>query len=633
MARQEIPLGDAPTGEGGDNAREAFTRVNQMTAELYEGMANLESGKVGTSDPRLSDSREWTAATVPQPEAEAGTSTTRRAWTAQRVWQAAAAWWAASAMKTKLDGIDAGAQANPAAASQAEAEAGTGTVIRSWTSQRIWQAIAAWWNASAMKSKLDGVAANATANATDAQLRDRSTHTGTQLAATISDLAAAVRAVTLAGINSSSAAITSGDTVLSALGKAMGSFVNALPRPTATDAVTLFADTAATAGWVNALMGGPYTGRQADHPDGATPAGTLDAVNYYWVLNILYAGGGGNLLQVAFPYASAAPNGRERIKFRIKGGSTWGAWLPFTVGTLTQSTVDVTAGRILKAGDGGWMGDIPVVTGSTNLDDRTIRGFRYYDNTVSGTQPSGVAAGIFNTFGIANNLVTQEFWEIITGTTSGRKWRRNCYGALAWSPWAEYVQSASVLATVAEASINTPSLQPGRYWVTAGSSGFLPLGSNGYLDHYTPSSGNAKQIYTPFYNSRTFIRIYNSGGWSPWSEQTVLAKFTSPQQSITNGGTITLAHGLSSVIRINVVLVCVTADIGYAVNTRLGLGTFQVHTASAYGFVALIDPSDSTKALVRVNTSGIYLSASGGFGAPTPINSSSWRIVLEVEGS
>lgn len=44
-------------------------------------------------DARLSNSREWTAATVDQAEAEARTSTTRRAWTAQRVGQAIAAWW------------------------------------------------------------------------------------------------------------------------------------------------------------------------------------------------------------------------------------------------------------------------------------------------------------------------------------------------------------------------------------------------------------------------------------------------------------------------------------------------------------------------------------------------------------
>jgi hypothetical protein len=40
------------------------------------------------------------------------------------------------------------------------------------------------------KAKLDGIASAATANATDAQLRDRSTHTGTQAVGTITGLAA-----------------------------------------------------------------------------------------------------------------------------------------------------------------------------------------------------------------------------------------------------------------------------------------------------------------------------------------------------------------------------------------------------------------------------------------------------------
>ena len=39
-----------------------------------------------------------------------------------------------------------------------------------------------------MKTKLDGIAAGATANATDAQLRDRSTHTGTQAISTVTGL-------------------------------------------------------------------------------------------------------------------------------------------------------------------------------------------------------------------------------------------------------------------------------------------------------------------------------------------------------------------------------------------------------------------------------------------------------------
>ena len=74
--------------------------------------------------------------------------------------------------------------------SQVEAEAGTATTRRAFTALRVFQAVAAWWAGSAAASKLAGIASGATANATDAQLRDRSTHTGTQAAGTITGLAA-----------------------------------------------------------------------------------------------------------------------------------------------------------------------------------------------------------------------------------------------------------------------------------------------------------------------------------------------------------------------------------------------------------------------------------------------------------
>lgn len=47
-----------------------------------------EEAFIADDDARLSNAREWVAETVSQAEAEAGTSTTRRAWTAQRVFQA-----------------------------------------------------------------------------------------------------------------------------------------------------------------------------------------------------------------------------------------------------------------------------------------------------------------------------------------------------------------------------------------------------------------------------------------------------------------------------------------------------------------------------------------------------------------
>jgi hypothetical protein len=76
-----------------------------------------------------------------------------------------------------------------ATVTQVEAEAGSSTARLAFTPQRVFQAIAAWWSASAAATKLAGIASGATANATDAQLRDRATHTGTQAATTITGLA------------------------------------------------------------------------------------------------------------------------------------------------------------------------------------------------------------------------------------------------------------------------------------------------------------------------------------------------------------------------------------------------------------------------------------------------------------
>lgn len=49
-----------------------------------------------------------------------------------------------------------------------------------------------WWAASADKTKLDAIATGATANATDAQLRDRTTHTGSQAISTVTGLQTAL---------------------------------------------------------------------------------------------------------------------------------------------------------------------------------------------------------------------------------------------------------------------------------------------------------------------------------------------------------------------------------------------------------------------------------------------------------
>lgn len=120
------------------------------------------------NDSRLSDSREWTASTVSQAEAEAGTSSTPRKWTAQRDRQATNAWWNSSADKAKLDGISAGAQANVATnLSQGTRTTTTVPVTSSTGSSATLTAATtslAGVMSSADKTKLDGISAGATAS-------------------------------------------------------------------------------------------------------------------------------------------------------------------------------------------------------------------------------------------------------------------------------------------------------------------------------------------------------------------------------------------------------------------------------------------------------------------------------------
>jgi hypothetical protein len=75
--------------------------ADAATARTTLGLGTAATVNTGTgasdailgNDSRLTNAREWTANTVDQAEAEAGTATTRRAWTAQRVRQAIAVWW------------------------------------------------------------------------------------------------------------------------------------------------------------------------------------------------------------------------------------------------------------------------------------------------------------------------------------------------------------------------------------------------------------------------------------------------------------------------------------------------------------------------------------------------------------
>lgn len=173
---------------GAVHSHDASAIVSGVVAD-----ARLSGNVVFTTDARLSDAREWSAETISQAEAEAGSAATRRAFTAQRVFQA----------------------------------------------------IAAWWNASSAKTKLDGIAAGATANSTDAQLRDRTTHTGAQAISTITGLQTALDGKAASTHTHTVAAISGLSTVATS-----GSYNDLTGKPTIPSAYTLPTATSTVLGGV-----------------------------------------------------------------------------------------------------------------------------------------------------------------------------------------------------------------------------------------------------------------------------------------------------------------------------------------------------------------------------------------------
>lgn len=109
-------------------------------------------------------------------------------------------------------------------------------------------------------------------------------------------------------------------------------------------------------------------------------------------------------------------------------------------------------------------------------------------------------------------------------------------------------------------------------------------------------------------------------------------EYVSAQQTLVNGGTITLAHGLGGTHALaNLRLVCVEADLSYAVGTIIDMGPIQSHASGPYGFTMFADPANpTTNIITKIGSSGIYLAASGGTGGPTPITNSRWRGIIEA---
>jgi len=83
----------ATTNATNAELRDRATHTGVQAQNTVTGLSAALDAKVDNTDARLSDAREWTATEITQVEAEAGTSTIARKFTALRVRQAIVAWW------------------------------------------------------------------------------------------------------------------------------------------------------------------------------------------------------------------------------------------------------------------------------------------------------------------------------------------------------------------------------------------------------------------------------------------------------------------------------------------------------------------------------------------------------------
>lgn len=149
---------------------------------------------------------------------------------------------------------------------------------------------------TAQETKLAGIATGATANATDAALRDRATHTGTQLAATISDFASAVAAT--AAVTANTAKVTNATHT--------GDVTGATALTIAADAVT----NAKLANMATATIKGRATAGTGDPEDltGAQATALLDTFTS-GAKGLVPASGGGTTNFLRADGTFAAPPG------------------------------------------------------------------------------------------------------------------------------------------------------------------------------------------------------------------------------------------------------------------------------------------------------------------------------------
>ena len=210
---------------------------------------------------------------------------------------------------------------------------------------------------AADKTKLDGVAAGATANATDGQLRDRATHTGTQAISTVTGLQTALDGKSSTG-HSHAAATSSADGFMAVSDKTkldgIAAGANAYVHPNHTGEVTSTGDgaTVIAAGAVtNAKLAAMVTNTVKVNATASTAAPSDLTIG----ANTVLGRQGGNIVAATVATAQIANSAVSNAKLAnmnantVKVNNTTAAAAPVDLAVGTNAVIGRQGGNIVAA--------------------------------------------------------------------------------------------------------------------------------------------------------------------------------------------------------------------------------------------------------------------------------------------
>lgn len=112
--------------------------------------------------------------------------------------------------------------------------------------------------------------------------------------------------------------------------------------------------------------------------------------------------------------------------------------------TVTTSSDDTTAGRLLKVGDFGLGGVVPLLSDLDVLSG--VNRFFGVQSNATGS-PTGGGGGV----GILSSYFTERDWQLVSAISSNRVYTRTRISA-SWSAWREIYHQGSILGTVSQSS-------------------------------------------------------------------------------------------------------------------------------------------------------------------------------------